>query len=253
LFFEITDAAVELTFPWTTAVRAELTHDLAAAALRVIRAQWPAIRDIRMERQLLPDPVDIDALTAAGLECHWRARMLLELRPWSATPRVPDGYRLAPWDIRELDAAAKVIHLANRGALDTRLYHAFFGGSAEECRRGLLSLLAGRYGPLHPRATRLAFHGGEVVGVNIVITTDTDVAGIIELSVTPAHQGRGVGRALLIDSLQTLQADRYERAELAVTAANVGAVRLYESLGFSVSGRFAVCIASPSSGNGVYS
>ncbi|OPZ83003.1 MAG: ribosomal-protein-alanine N-acetyltransferase [bacterium ADurb.Bin429] len=57
----------------------------------------------------------------------------------------------------------------------------------------------------------------------------------------PAHQRRGLGRALMIAALQVLRRDRYERAELAVTEENP-AIHLYESLGFDTASSFPVCV-----------
>lgn len=242
VFFEVTGDTIDLTFPWTVLPDRELARDLMLAALRTIREQWPAVGDIRVERQLLPDSPQTDAVMDAGFECHWRWRMGLELNSWSESPEVPADYRLAPWNIRELDAAAAIVFTANRDTLDARLYASFFGTSPQYCRRGLLSILAGKYGPIHPQATLCAFEGKELVGLNLIISNSSVLASIIEISVTPAHQGKGLGRALMIGSLRALKAHHCERVELAVTESNLTAIHLYESLGFSNAGQFAVCV-----------
>jgi len=242
LFFEVTDDTIDLIFPWTVRPDRALARELTLAALRVAGSQWPAVSDIRVERQLLPDSPEIDAVIAAGFECHWRMRMNLELNTWAEPPRVPAGYRLAPWNIRELDAAAEVVFAANRDMLDARLYASFFGNGPRVCRRGLLSILAGKYGSIHPQATLCAFMGKELAGLNLVISNSTAQASIIEISVTPAHQARGLGRALMIGSLRALKDDCCERVELAVTESNLTAIHLYETIGFCEVGRFAVCV-----------
>jgi len=242
IFFEVTDRSIDITFPWLALPDRELASDLILASLRVIGEQWPAVSDIRIERQLLPESPDIVAVTDAGFECHWRRRMSLELNTWSEPLRSPAGYRLAPWNIRELDAAAEIVHAANRDTLDARLYASFFGSKSLDCRHGLLSILAGKYGSIHPRATLCAFKGTELVGLNLIISNSATQASIIEISVAPAHQQRGLGRALMIGSLRALKDDNCERAELAVTESNFSAIRLYESLGFNEVGQFAVCV-----------
>lgn len=55
--------------------------------------------------------------------------------------------------------------------------------------------------------------------------------------VDPAHSGRGVGRALCADSLAWACAAGFRAMVFnAVVATNVRAVRLYESIGFTVLG-----------------
>jgi GNAT superfamily N-acetyltransferase len=55
--------------------------------------------------------------------------------------------------------------------------------------------------------------------------------------VAPEHQGRGVGRALVEDSLGWARAEGYRGMQFnAVVETNAPAVRLYESLGFEVIG-----------------
>ena len=55
--------------------------------------------------------------------------------------------------------------------------------------------------------------------------------------VAPEHQGRGVGRALVKDSLTWARAEGYRAMQFnAVVETNAPAVRLYESLGFEVIG-----------------
>lgn len=50
-------------------------------------------------------------------------------------------------------------------------------------------------------------------------------------------RGRGVGRALVVDSLDWARESGYAAMQFnAVVATNTGAVRLYESLGFTVVG-----------------
>jgi ribosomal protein S18 acetylase RimI-like enzyme len=168
--------------------------------------------------------------------------MTLDLTHWHSAAEVPAGYSIAPWSIRDVDRAAEVIFQANTGTLDALLYAPFFGESPAQCRKGLLSILAGRYGPIHPQATLSAFAGRTLAGLNLVVDEADGNAGIIELSVAPAHQHRGLARALMAHSLRILQGQNIARVELAVTKANPHAAHLYESLGFLDLGDFPVCV-----------
>ncbi|MFJ8230780.1 GNAT family N-acetyltransferase [Streptomyces sp. NPDC094448] len=55
--------------------------------------------------------------------------------------------------------------------------------------------------------------------------------------VDPAHGGRGIGRALCAYSIEWARAEGYRAMQFnAVVATNVHAIRLYESLGFTIIG-----------------
>jgi ribosomal protein S18 acetylase RimI-like enzyme len=245
LLFEEAHDSAELTLPWTRDGDAALGRELAEAALQVADEQYSGLRYRRAERQILPERIELDGLQAAGFTCRWRRRMLLELLCWRRPVTLSEGCRLAPWHVRYLDAAAEVVYRANAGTTDAELYGPFFGDTPAQCRRGLLSILAGRYGALHQPATQCAFSGPTLVGVNLVIASGDELASIIEISVDPAYQGRGLGRSLMAAALQVLRRDRYARAELAVTEDNAAAIHLYESLGFVDVGRFPVCVLPP--------
>jgi ribosomal protein S18 acetylase RimI-like enzyme len=232
----------EFSLPWLTEPDPPLAAALARQALALIQTHYPALQYLRAERQLVPGQMEIGGLEAAGLRCHWRWRMQLEFAGWEQAWAPLRGYRFEPWNIQYLNQAAEVVFAANEGTIDARLYAPFFGDNPTQCRKGLLSILAGKFGLLHPQATLCAFAGRELVGINLVISEGNGLASVVEISVAPAHQGKGVGRALMLGSLCRLKGERVERVELAVTQVNVRAVGLYESLGFLTVGAFPVCV-----------
>ncbi|QEE47452.1 GNAT family N-acetyltransferase [Rhizobium sp. WL3] len=72
--------------------------------------------------------------------------------------------------------------------------------------------------------------GGEIAG-----WTARDGARdyISDLWVNPAHQGLGIGSALVSATLRDMRAEGLKRARIDTHAANEGAISLYQSLGFS--------------------
>ena len=91
------------------------------------------------------------------------------------------------------------------------------------------------------QAHRSAHPGAEVLIVELEGTpmgrlhldrSQATTVTIVDIAVLPAHQGTGIGSALLAAALA--DADATGRvAELTVAAANVGAQRLYARLGFT--------------------
>jgi len=61
---------------------------------------------------------------------------------------------------------------------------------------------------------------------------------IVTLDVDPGHRRRGLGRALLEQSLRAIRAKGYRRASLDVDRDNTSAIALYRSLGFTVEREF---------------
>ena len=90
------------------------------------------------------------------------------------------------------------------------------------------------------RVVVAAADGGEVVGTaNMYANRSGPGAHIASASymVDPAHRGRGVGRALVVDSLRWVRARGFRGMQFnAVAQTNNHAVGLYETLGFTVLG-----------------
>lgn len=61
------------------------------------------------------------------------------------------------------------------------------------------------------------------------------VVWIKEVAVKPAHQGKGIGRQLILQALHYGKRHGAQKAFLAVDEDNIGAIHLYESLGFVAS------------------
>lgn len=57
---------------------------------------------------------------------------------------------------------------------------------------------------------------------------------ISDLWVSPAHQGLGIGSALISNTLREMRAEGLKRARIDTHAANEGAIRLYRDLGFTI-------------------
>ncbi|MEN3314425.1 MAG: hypothetical protein V7605_659 [Acidimicrobiaceae bacterium] len=78
---------------------------------------------------------------------------------------------------------------------------------------------------------RVALEGGQVAGYAITGRAGTD--GYLQrLAVDPAHQRRGLGRALALDGLYWLRRKGVGRAAVNTQVSNTAAFSLYEGLGF---------------------
>lgn len=239
--FEITRDAVEISFPWCRDYLPELLEDMAKALLQILNEQTDCPTHRRAERPITPGDANTYGLEKSGFICHWRTRMQKELNYRYAELPLMSDYRLLPWHSRYIDEAARVIFQANQGTLDALLYAPFFGDSSAQCRKGLLTILAGRYGKIDTEASQVALEKGQMAGVILVIDEGSSLASIVEISVQPASQRRGFGRLLMEQAMQVLSEKHFERVELAVTRENSPAIKLYEALDFYAVGDFPVC------------
>ena len=100
-------------------------------------------------------------------------------------------------------------------------------------------MLARRLGELIDGGDTVVLLGGDgpdgvaVIRLRESIWSDGRECYLAELYVRPAHRGRGIGRALMEAVLAEARARGADRIEIGVDEPDLGARRLYESLGFS--------------------
>jgi ribosomal protein S18 acetylase RimI-like enzyme len=163
--------------------------------------------------------------------------MQIDLRgSWNPVklPPLPPGYDLLTWDesIRESHARAKFESF--RDELDTNIFSCL--GNEEGCRR-LMRDISFRDGFL-PESTwllvkksperKMAVPCGTIQAIRIA----PRIAAIQNVGVIPSQRGLGFGARLVNHALAGMRASRIEFGQLEVTAHNLGAIRLYERLGF---------------------
>lgn len=171
-----------------------------------------------------------------GMTYFKRYRMEIDLRlPRPPLSPLPAGYLMLPWRGSLLAAHAEAKFESFRYEIDANVFACL--GERGGCHR-LMREISQRRGFL-PNATWLVQFQmplrpkqwcGTIQGVR-------DAAGfgaVQNLGIVPEHRSRGLGKQLLLRALDGFSAAGLERAYLEVTAQNLGAVRLYERLGFQI-------------------
>ena len=170
-----------------------------------------------------------------GLTYFKRYRMEIALRgPLFEPPALPSTYRLTPWCDALLESHAEAKYQSFCFEIDANVFPCL--GDREGCHR-LMREIANREGFLGDATWLLEYwceesdqveHCGTIQGVR-----DSQGFGAVQnLGITPEHRGRGLGTHLLHRALVGFQQSGLKQAFLEVTAQNLGAVRLYERLGF---------------------
>ncbi len=148
--------------------------------------------------------------------------------------RLTSEYRWRAWDPTLLTEHARVKYECFRQEMDRFLFPSLGQqASCEDLMRGISS-----HRGFVPETTWLIEYvppdtlSPQGCGTIQGLATNTRLGSIQNLGIHPDHRGRGLGRALMIKALRGFRKVGVERVSLDVTADNVPAVRLYESLGF---------------------
>lgn len=165
-----------------------------------------------------------------------RYKMELDLTQTQVPPaELPPGYHWAEWDEEDVERHAIVKHRSFRDEMDAEVFSSL--GEYFGCLR-LMRDISQQDGFLGP-ATWLIVHcedeGFPIDCGTIQGVCQSEQSGSIQnIGVVPEHRGLGLGRALLLKSLEGFAMARLKRVVLEVTANNLPAVGLYRNLGFRV-------------------
>lgn len=150
----------------------------------------------------------------------------------TAVAALPKGIQQV--GIREvtLEALADLDWRAFEGTTDALL----IGRDVREYRRVLEALLAGEAGRFLDEASTALYRPDPPALVGALLTCEKTPrrASFLDFMVDPSSRRSGLGRYLLRWGFRALRALGYEQVRLWVSESNVGARRLYDSLGFSV-------------------
>lgn len=164
-----------------------------------------------------------------------RYRMEIPLRNWRPVPRtLLPCYRFVPWRPELVEVHAETKYRSFRGEIDAGVFPCL--GDRLGCRR-LMEDISNRIGFCREATWLIQWadaadedqlYCGTIQGVQ----DGYDTGGVQNLGIHPDHRGRGLGTALLLKALDGFCSLGLRRVYLEVTAHNVGALRIYQRLGF---------------------
>jgi GNAT superfamily N-acetyltransferase len=187
----------------------------------------------RIEAQIIPlNGLELNSTFARhGFECF--LRHYLELNPNTVSGTAPDySGTIVPWNSRHLLPLSEVAYRSYRNSIDADICGDY--GSAESCASYLRSLVENPgCGTFLPDSSFVGLDGrGAPCGFILTSRLAQDSAMIPQISIHPAHQGRGLGSALVRKALASLQSAGYRSVRLTVTRQNRRAYDWYLRLGF---------------------
>ena len=145
-----------------------------------------------------------------------------------AEPTLPGGFHFLPWDPVDLDRHAEVKVQSFRDEIDSRVFPCL--GEFTGCRKLMNEITRQR--SFRPETTWLIAGPGGDVGTIQGLAHSRLLGAIQNVGVVPECRGLGLGRSLVLKNLAGFRDAGLDRVYLEVTAENVPAVSLYDSLGF---------------------
>jgi ribosomal protein S18 acetylase RimI-like enzyme len=192
----------------------------------------------RIEAQVMPFGAPLDRVLAQnGFRLYPRQFMILPITESAAdsAPPLQAGLRLEKWNERQMPQVADLIHLAYANHVDGEINDQYRSraGAMKFLKNIVMMPGCGQF------ETQASFVLREVASEHIVAVVLTSmvapgVGHTTQVCVLPGFQGHGLGRRLMLESLASLRRLAATELSLTVTCANLGAVKLYESLGFRV-------------------
>jgi len=222
----------------------EPENRLLEAALDPLLSGGSEVARVECQLMMLHSAPNRAVPRAAQVSAFERLFMGIDLRQAVLKEgRVRHPIFIERWSDHYQDPGAQLIAAAYRGHVDSQINDQYRSGAS--ARRFLYNIV--QYpgcGVFYRPASYAAFEAstGRLCGISLASVVAPECGHIAQICVSPDVQGTGVGYALLRQSLNTLRDAQCRFASLTVTAANTGAVSLYERVGFHTIRRFAAYV-----------
>jgi len=77
---------------------------------------------------------------------------------------------------------------------------------------------------------------GEIVGVFVLLSTRPETVELINIAIVEQHQGKGFGKALVIDAIKKAKEQGYKVIEVGTGNSSIDQLALYQKCGFRIIG-----------------
>jgi ribosomal protein S18 acetylase RimI-like enzyme len=218
--------------------KSELEYQLLDAVVRALR-RAPLVTRIETQLILLGSARPRPQVLDSHMSVFDRNFMRIELEKAGELKPVEPPVVIEQWSEQRQEAAAHLIPRTYAGHQDSEINDQY--RSVGGARRFLHNII--QYpgcGAFFRPGSYVALDRGsaETIGISLASLVAPDVGHITQVCVAPDHQGARIGYEMLRRSLTALRRAGCRKATLTVTAANRGAVGLYERMGFEIVHRF---------------
>jgi len=203
----------------------------------------PFIKRIESQLMMLRSARSMTLPQNRYLRTYGRNFMEVDLAMVARLPERKSSLLIDGWSERKQDEAASLIASAYLGHVDSEINDQY--RSPVGARRFLLNII--QYpgcGSFFQPASFVALDPatGKLCGICLSSLVQSEVGHITQVCVLPSVRNTGLGYALIRRSLDALAKYGCRKASLTVTAANTGAIQLYERMGFRKSREFSAFV-----------
>jgi ribosomal protein S18 acetylase RimI-like enzyme len=78
--------------------------------------------------------------------------------------------------------------------------------------------------------------GKQIIGVYVLLPTRPDTVELVNIGVAVGHQGNGIGKHLVMDSIQMAKSKGYKTIEIGTGNSSIAQLALYQKCGFRIVG-----------------
>ncbi|WP_044640100.1 GNAT family N-acetyltransferase [Risungbinella massiliensis] len=75
----------------------------------------------------------------------------------------------------------------------------------------------------------------KIIGVYVLLPTKSDTVELVNIAVGEEHHGKGIGKKLVMDAIQTAKKIGYKIMEVGTGNSSIGQLALYQKCGFRIS------------------
>lgn len=82
----------------------------------------------------------------------------------------------------------------------------------------------------------IAEEGNQIIGIYVLLPTRPETVELVNVAVDEVHQGKGVGKQLVLDAVNTAKKNGYKTIEMGTGNSSIGQLALYQKCGFRITG-----------------
>lgn len=76
----------------------------------------------------------------------------------------------------------------------------------------------------------------EIIGVYVLLPTRPETVELVNIAVSQKHQGKGIGKKLVLDSIKTAMTRGFKTIEIGTGNSSISQLALYQKCGFRIVG-----------------
>lgn len=184
-----------------------------------------------------------NALKNDGFRVYPRVQMMRDLQKnQSLATTLPERYTFELFSLERVDEIFQLMKEANpKEHPDTHIYPEMLD---PEKSKEIFSKISNEFTALDVDINPQIIFENKLIGLSFIISPSSEIAFIAEISVSPYHQRKGLGKALTNKVISECAKKGYKKIGLAVTLENTNAFKLYKKLDFKTTTNYLTIVKS---------